>query len=723
MSKKRVIKIENIVKSFAIGERRNKVLKGINFEIYNGEFLTLFGPSGCGKTTLINTIMGIERPDQGSINILGIDLWSMNADDRANMRKMNIGVVYQQQNWIKSLTVLENVAFSAQLLGFKKVQSSTKAKEVIAEVGMSKFENFYPTELSSGEQQKIGLARAIISNPQVLIADEPTGNLDTKSGDEVLAILEGFAKQGTTVVLITHNPEHLNHSDRVAIIKDGYLINTLSNSEEIQNKVENIIKNTETPNGEDIIENHRIKPEKSELDYPQESFLEKIGVYSKLIFKFFFETVSLLTLYLLGKISPKRADRFRNRISNLFNKTDSEEKITKNINSLELTEISFKNIFFKKFRTIITIVGVGIGTGFVVLLLSIGYGVEKLVVDRIAQAQNLNQVDVFPKVGSQLLLNDDLIEKVESISGVNKVFKIKNFPGRVDYKGSTVDLVVYGVQEEYLESGPMEVISGEYFSSESKSTDALVNKEYLDMLDLDNELIGETLNLSVIQSSPESEVERESISIDVVGIIEDDSSPVVYLQIEDVTEFTLARYSEATVVLNDSASLAEVRKQIESLGLETFSVMDTINQVQNLFAYLRLGLLIFGVMAFTISFLGMVNTLMVSLLERTREVGLMKIIGVKRNEIRFIFIIESMLIAFLGGVLGILLGVVGGYVVSFIVYLLSATRGVDFLMVSYLPVYLVIIVIVCTTVLGFFTGLYPANRAVKIPPLDAIRYE
>jgi putative ABC transport system permease protein len=151
--------------------------------------------------------------------------------------------------------------------------------------------------------------------------------------------------------------------------------------------------------------------------------------------------------------------------------------------------------------------------------------------------------------------------------------------------------------------------------------------------------------------------------------------------------------------------------------------MDTINQVQSLFAYLRLGLLIFGIVAFAISFLGMVNTLTVSLLERTSEVGLMKVLGVKKNEIRSIFITESMLIAFLGGMLGILFGIIGGYVVSFIVYLLSISRGVDFIMVSHFPVYLVLLVICCITVLGFLTGLYPTNRAVKIPPLDALRYE
>lgn len=723
MEKKTIIKIKDIHKSFSIGERKNKVLKGISFEIYQGEIITIFGPSGCGKSTLLNTVMGLERPDSGTIEILGIDLWKMNADDRADMRKRSIGVVYQQQNWIKSLTVKENVAFSAQLLGFSKAESLTQAEKVISEVGMGRFENFYTSELSSGEQQRIGLARALISNPKVLIADEPTGNLDTESGYDILDNLRSLADKGTTVVLVTHNPDHLSYSDRVALMKDGHMIDILSKQENIKKKAEDTIKNTDVSNGKDVIENHREKPDNSEIDYPTETTGKKIKTYSRIIFKFFFETISLLIVSLLSKIFPKRSINFREEIYTFLNKTEKHKKITKDINSLDLTEISLKNILFKKFRTIVTILGVALGIGFVTLLLSLGYGVEKLVIDRIAQAQDLNQIDLFPKVGSQLLLNDNLVEKIESVSGVNKVYKIKNFPGRIDYSGSTVDVVVYGIEQGYLESTSVEKFSGEYFSSKSESTDAIINKEYLDTLGLDEKIIGESINLSVIQSSPDTQIEEGDLIVDIIGIVEDDSSPVIYLQVDAISKYTSPNYSQATVVINSEFSLGEVRKQIESLGLDTFSVMDTINQVQNLFTYLRYGLLIFGIMAFTISFLGMINTLMVSLLERTREIGLMKIIGMKRNEVRFIFITESMLIAFLGGLLGIVVGIIGGYIVSFAVYLLSVSRGVEFMMISYVPVYLVVLIVFCTTLLGFFTGLYPANRAVKIPPLDALRYE
>lgn len=720
---RRIIKIQDVYKSFTIGKRQNRVLKGINLEIYQGELFTIFGPSGCGKSTLLHILMGIERPSSGSVEVLGTDLWKINADDRADMRKRNIGVIYQQQNWIKSLTVIENVALSAQLLGYNKSESLALARRVISQVGMSKFENFFTSELSSGEQQKIGLARALISKPKILVADEPTGNLDTTSGYEVLDILRKLANSGTTVVLVTHNPNHLNHSDRVAVMKNGFLLKVLKKQKDVRRKAEEMVKNTDTGDGESIIENHRQKPSRTEADYPSESFIQRLTTYTRLIFKFFLETLSLLLLVTINKVSPQKSEKVREKLSNFFDKIESKNGITNNINSLDLTEISFKNIFFKKFRTIVTILGVALGTGFVVLLLSLGYGAEKLVVDQIAEARDLNQVDAFPKVGSQLQLNDNLIEKIASVSGVTEIYKIKNFPGRVNYSGSTVDVVVYGIEQGYLENAPVNKISGEYFSQESNYSEAVVNKEYADLLGLNEDVIGKKLDLSVIQTTPDDETGNKTIGVEIIGVVEDDSSPLIYLQMDAISEYTSPNYSQATVVINKSHSLDTVRKQIESLGLETFSVMDTINEVQNLFTYLRYGLLIFGILAFTISFLGMINTLMVSLLERTREVGLMKIIGVKRDEIRFIFITESMLIAFLGGLLGVLIGLIGGYIVSFIVYLLSVSRGVDFIMISYFPLYFMLLVVFCTTFLGFLTGLYPANRAVKIPPLDALRYE
>lgn len=721
--KKTVIKITNIVKGFKVGNNINTVLKDISLEIYKGELITIFGPSGCGKSTLLNIIMGIERPDSGEIEILGFNLWDRNADDRADMRKRNIGVVYQQQNWVRSLTVLENVALSAQLLGYSKEESIEKAKEKLYKVGMLDSKDQFTSELSAGEQQKVGLARALISNPQVIIADEPTGNLDSKSGYDVMKILKELVKEGTTVVLVTHNPEYLEYSDRVLVIKDGNLLNILKHTEDIRIKCEELIQNTKCE--DKGVLNRRVvsSKETGELDYPEKSNTEKLKIYTSLFFRFFVESLILLISSLISKISIEKADVFKNSMSEAITKILSKNRISREISTVELTEISLKNIFFKKFRTIITILGVSVGTGFVLLLLSLGYGFEKIVVDEITKAKDLNQLDIYPKIGSMLVLDDELVHKVSEISGVEKVYKIKNLPGRVNYAGSSSDVVVYGIEEGYLESSQVENISGEYLTSNSSNTDVLLNTEYIKLFGLNKDnIIDQNLEIEIVQSIP-SETKLEPILVTVKGVVEDEYPPVIYMKIEGTKQFTSDIYSQATVSVNNKSNLNNTRKQIESLGLETLSVMDTIDQVETLFTYIRYGLLVFGILAFVISFLGMINTLVVSLLERTREVGLMKIIGMKSKEIMTIFITESMFIGFLGGIFGTILGILGGYVVSLIVYVFSISRGVNFVMLSYIPIHIILLVVICTTLLGFITGLYPANRAVKIPPLDSIRYE
>ena len=714
MAQKKVIEVKGINKSFSLGKRENKVLKDITLDIYSGQLTCIFGPSGCGKSTLLNVIMGLERPDSGSVRVVGENIWDMDISEQTDFRKRHVGVVYQQQIWIRSLSVIENVALPAQLLGMNKSDALNRAEKVLQDVGMLRFRDFYTSELSSGEQQKVGLARALITDPEIVIADEPTGNLDTENGYEVLKVLKELAQKGVTVVLVTHNPEYLDSCDTIVVMKDGSIMNVLKGGKGILSKVQ------ESLNAKDIkVESrteYKVNSENS-VDheyYPGESFFEKLGGYIKLIISFFTKSLSLLILSFVRKINLDKSAQLRRSMTKSNNG---------DISLLDLTELSFKNVFFKRFRTLITILGVSLGVGFVVLLVSIGYGVEDLVIDEVTKAQNLNQVDVFPKVGSQLKLNDELVEKVSAISGVSKIYKIKNFPGRIDYKGSTVDVVVYGVESGYLENSPVKKVSGEFLNDESDKFSAIINSEYLKTLGLSTDIIGETLNLNVIQSVPESEIEAKNIPATIIGVVEDDSPPVIYLKIGSVRDYTEDEYSALSIIVNKESSLDFVRKQIESLGLETFSIMDTVNQVQQIFTYVRYGLLAFGILAFAIAFLGMINTLTVSLLERTREVGLMKIVGMKKKDIQFLFITESMFIGLLGGIFGILLGILGGYIVSLVVYLLSSSRGVEFMVITSFPFVTALIVILITTLLSFFTGLYPANRAVKIPTMDAVRYE
>lgn len=226
-----IIEVKNLSKSFTVGVQAVQVLKNVSLEVGQGDFLIIFGPSGCGKSTLLHTILGLEEPTQGTVVFLGKDVYSdglATEDDRSQFRKEHVGMVYQQPNWIKALTVVENVAFPLSLLGEEKLTGIQKAAAILQNIGMADWANYQTSELSSGQQQRIALARALITNAEVIIADEPTGNLDFESGQELMKLLSDLNTQGKTVVMVTHDLEYLQYAKSAAKMFNGEVIEVYS---------------------------------------------------------------------------------------------------------------------------------------------------------------------------------------------------------------------------------------------------------------------------------------------------------------------------------------------------------------------------------------------------------------------------------------------------------------------------------------------------------------
>ena len=227
-----IVDVNNVSKSFFTGVIEVKVLKEVSVKIQKGSFAVVFGPSGCGKSTLLHIILGLEKPTVGKVIFLEKDLYQdSDEDDRSEFRKNHIGMVYQQPNWIKSLTVVENVAFPLLLRGAAKAVSLYKAEEIIKTLAMSDWANYVPTELSSGQQQRIALARALVTDPEVIIADEPTGNLDFESGQELMTLMTKLNKQGKTIVMVTHDLEYLSYATEAIEMFNGKVVDTYSQAD------------------------------------------------------------------------------------------------------------------------------------------------------------------------------------------------------------------------------------------------------------------------------------------------------------------------------------------------------------------------------------------------------------------------------------------------------------------------------------------------------------
>jgi len=227
-TKQFAIETHNLIKDFQLGDRTIRVLKGINISIFEGEFIILFGPSGSGKTTLLNMIAGLDSVTSGDIIVQGLNLSKSSSGKLARHRLNNVGIVFQDFNLIESMTAVQNVTLPLIFSNSKYKDRIKIAKKLLSEMGLEDRFGHKPIELSGGEQQRVAIARALVNNPDILIIDEPTGNLDSKSANEIMKIIVSLNKNlKRTIVLVTHNPNHLGLADRVLSMQDGKIVNEM----------------------------------------------------------------------------------------------------------------------------------------------------------------------------------------------------------------------------------------------------------------------------------------------------------------------------------------------------------------------------------------------------------------------------------------------------------------------------------------------------------------
>jgi putative ABC transport system ATP-binding protein len=223
-----LIQAQDLRKSFEVGSGTVEVLKGVNLTIKKGQFVIIFGPSGCGKSTLLHTLLGLEAPTAGKVLVEGKDFYGMTEDERGVYRRHNVGMIYQQALWVSSFNVFDNVAFPMHLVDAEDAKIQQRVTESLTKVGMQDWANYTPTELSSGQQQKISLARSIMIDPAVIVADEPTGNLDTVSGQELIQMFVDLVDQGKTIIMITHDLEYLKYATNIFHVVDGLVVEEYS---------------------------------------------------------------------------------------------------------------------------------------------------------------------------------------------------------------------------------------------------------------------------------------------------------------------------------------------------------------------------------------------------------------------------------------------------------------------------------------------------------------
>ena len=218
-----LIKITNIKRDFVLGNEIVYVLKGINLEIKKGEYVALMGPSGSGKSTLMNLLGCLDTPTSGTYILNGKDVSQMQDDELADIRNKEIGFVFQTFNLLPRTTALDNVALPMIYAGYSKSERKERATEVLKQVNLSDRMDHQPNQLSGGQRQRVAIARALVNKPSIILADEPTGNLDSKTSEEIMTLLEEIHKKGNTIILVTHEEEIAAHAQRIIRMRDGMI--------------------------------------------------------------------------------------------------------------------------------------------------------------------------------------------------------------------------------------------------------------------------------------------------------------------------------------------------------------------------------------------------------------------------------------------------------------------------------------------------------------------
>ncbi len=224
-----MIKVTNLSKVFRTEEIETTALNQVSFEINDGEFVAIMGPSGCGKSTLLNILGLLDNPTDGSYMLLGQEVAKLKEKDRTKFRKGNIGFVFQSFNLIDELNVFENVELPLRYLNISASERKARVTEILKRMNISHRAQHFPQQLSGGQQQRVAIARAVVSNPKLILADEPTGNLDSKNGKEVMDLLTQLNEEGTTIVMVTHSQKDASVAQRVVNLFDGQIVSDVKN--------------------------------------------------------------------------------------------------------------------------------------------------------------------------------------------------------------------------------------------------------------------------------------------------------------------------------------------------------------------------------------------------------------------------------------------------------------------------------------------------------------
>lgn len=639
----KLIEIEKLNKYFGTGENQAHILKDINLSIDQGDFVAIIGASGSGKSTLMNIIGCLDTASTGVCRIDGKETIAMNADELSDLRQRKFGFIFQRYNLLAALNANENVALPAVYAGMPSRERKARADALLDKLGLKEKTQNRPNQLSGGQQQRVSIARALMNGGEIILADEPTGALDSKSGETVLEILQDLHREGHTIIMVTHDPNIAAIASRVIEIKDGR-----------------------------IIKDERQQP------YQHQQKLTK-GEY--------------------------RAPRFWDQLVESFKMATSA-------------------IMAHKLRALLTMLGIVIGIASVISVVALGRGTQQQVLSNI-NSLGTNTMTIMNGTGfgdrranltKNLTVSD--AELLNKQGFVDSTTPLSNLSATVIYGNTNVTGAVNGVGEQYLNVKGMKMVSGRFFNANEVKEAAQVV-----VIDANTQK-----DLGIIAPVEGKVILVDKKPLKIIGLAEE-SNNMHQTSLKLWTPYTtlMQRISgekhidSLTVKVKDEVESQTAEKSVISLlsakhGKKDFFIMnsDTIKQtITSTTNTLTLLISSIALISLVVGGIGVMNIMLVSVTERTKEIGVRMAIGAKQRNILQQFLIEAILICLLGGVIGILLA---GTIIT-----LFNTLGSNFKML--LSLESVVLAVFFSTLIGVVFGYMPAKNASKLNPIIALSQE
>lgn len=704
-----MIRLTNIRKS--IGQ--TQILRGINVHIKKGEFVAIIGQSGSGKTTLLNIIGTLDEPSSGSYVFANYEVTKLNSDEKSRLRREKIGFIFQRYNLLSLMSAKENVALPAVYAGVSSQKRDERAKELLANLELADKFNSKPNELSGGQQQRVSIARALMNGGDLILADEPTGALDSKSGVMVLDILQRLNSQGHTIVLVTHDPTIAAKAGRIIEIKDGEIIKDSLN-----------LSPCHSERGEKSIFNKENSKSSVDFSLSAKAQNDKNGENS-------------------AQNLNSNANLKQNSTQNLNLKENSTQKVQIPLTAMpqeiktyhllknqiiECLKIAYSSILAHKLRSLLTMLGIIIGIASVVSVVALGLGSQKQILESISRL-GTNTIEVRGGRG----FGDIRSGKVKL--ALSDLYALKSLPQleSVEAQDGTSSIATYGniSLSAKMEGGGVSIFSikglnlgtGRFFNeSEVSNADNVAviddngRKRLFDGF-LPEQIIGKTI---ICNKQP----------FKIIGILEKDSRrPDTDITVRIYTPYTTLRnkitgsrvVEQIIAKVRDDASpaLAEeamVRTLEIKRGKKDFFTInsDSIRQsIEENMATMTLLITCIAVIALVVGGIGVMNIMIVSVSERTREIGIRMAIGARKEDILFQFLIEAVMICMMGAVLGVGL-------CALIVFAFNSV-STDFLMI--VSSGSVVLGLASSVLIGLIFGFFPAKNAANLNPINALSKE